>query len=61
MAEEFIDPDSYFSLSPVEMGNERNAITAAVAGIVSGIIKVPEGVISLGKYGYYLEHLNNLN
>ena len=31
MAEEFIDPDSYFSLSPVEMGNERNAITAAVA------------------------------
>jgi hypothetical protein len=48
MAEEFIDPDSYFSLSPVEMGNERNAITAAVAGIVSGIIKVPEGVISLG-------------
>tara|TARA_R100001594_G_scaffold22680_3_gene43997 strand:- start:1063 stop:4920 length:3858 start_codon:yes stop_codon:yes gene_type:complete len=47
MAEEFIDPDSYFSLSPVEMGNERNAITAAVAGIASGIIKVPEGVVSL--------------
>ena len=47
MAEEFIDPDSYFSLSPVEMGNERNAITAAVAGLASGIIKVPEGVVSL--------------
>ena len=47
MAEEFIDPDSYFSLSPVEMGNERNAITAAVAGLASGVIKVPEGVVSL--------------
>ena len=43
-----IFPDDYLDLSPIEQGRETNAIAAAVAGLVSGAIKVPEGVISLG-------------
>jgi len=36
-------------LSPIAEDNQEiNSITAAVAGIASGIIKVPEGVVSLG-------------
>ena len=31
-----------------EQGSETNAIAAALAGIASGVIKVPEGVVSLG-------------
>ncbi len=47
MAKE-IDPFGYFDLSPQEQSSETSAITAMMAGIVSGVIKVPEGVISLG-------------
>tara|TARA_B100000902_G_scaffold69157_1_gene75105 strand:- start:51 stop:3911 length:3861 start_codon:yes stop_codon:yes gene_type:complete len=47
MAKE-IDPFGYFDLSPQEQSSETSAITAMFAGIASGIIKVPEGVISLG-------------
>ena len=37
------------SLAPeAEDNNKRSAITAGLAGIVSGVIKVPEGVVSLG-------------
>ena len=31
-----------------EQGSETNAIVAALAGVASGVIKVPEGVVSLG-------------
>ena len=41
-------PDDYLDLSPIEQGRETNAISAAIAGLVSGAIKVPEGVVSLG-------------
>ena len=47
MAKE-IDPFGYFDLTPQEQSSETSAITAMMAGIASGIIKVPEGVISLG-------------
>jgi len=49
MAEDYIDFDQdFFVLNPEELGSERNAITAGVAGIASGLIKIPEGVVSLG-------------
>ena len=49
MAEDYIDFDQdFFALNPEELGSERNAITAGVAGIASGLIKIPEGVVSLG-------------
>ena len=41
-------PEDYLDLSPIEQGRETNAIAAAVAGLVSGVIKVPERVGSLG-------------
>ena len=41
-------PEDYLDLSPIEQGRETNAISAAVAGLISGAIKVPEGVVSLG-------------
>jgi hypothetical protein len=47
MAKE-IDTFGYFDLTPQEQSSETSAITAAMAGIASGVIKVPEGVISLG-------------
>ena len=47
MAKE-IDPFGYFDLTPQEQSSETSAITAMMAGIASGIIKVPEGVIALG-------------
>jgi hypothetical protein len=47
MAKE-IDPFGYFDLTPQEQSSETSAITAMFAGVASGIIKVPEGVISLG-------------
>jgi len=47
MAED-IDAFSYFDLTPQEKSSETSHITAAMAGIASGIIKVPEGVVSLG-------------
>jgi hypothetical protein len=43
-----IDAFGYFDLTPQEQSSETSAITAAMAGIVSGVIKVPEGVVSLG-------------
>jgi len=43
-----IDAFGYFDLTPQEQSSETSAITATMAGIASGIIKVPEGVISLG-------------
>jgi len=43
-----IDAFGYFDLTPQEQSSETSAITAAMAGIVSGAIKVPEGVVSLG-------------
>jgi len=46
MAEKEFDP---FSLGfEAEKNNEVSAITAAVAGIGSGLIKIPEGFVSLG-------------
>ena len=47
MAKE-IDALGYFDLTPQEQSSETSVITATMAGIVSGAIKVPEGVISLG-------------
>ena len=43
-----IDAFGYFDLTPQEKSSETSHITAAMAGIASGVIKVPEGVISLG-------------
>ena len=43
-----IDPFGYFDLTPQEQSSETSALTATMAGILSGLIKVPEGVISLG-------------
>src|SRR6056300_544207 len=37
-----------FKLIDEEQGSETNAIFAGVAGIASGLIKIPEGVVSLG-------------
>jgi len=37
-----------FNLVDEERDSDTSALTAATAGIVSGLIKVPEGVISLG-------------
>ena len=49
MALDYLDFDQdFFFLSPEEKGSERSNITAAAAGIASGIIKIPEGVVSLG-------------
>ena len=36
------------TLSPPEDNNEISQINSAMAGIASGIIKVPEGIVSLG-------------
>ena len=47
MAED-IDAFGYFDLTPQEQSSETSHITAAMAGIISGAIKVPEGVVSLG-------------
>ena len=47
MAVEEFDPEGFFSLQPEELGSERNAITSGVAGIISGIIKIPEGIASV--------------
>ena len=35
-------------LLPAEENNDRSWYTAGLAGIASGIIKVPEGIFSLG-------------
>jgi hypothetical protein len=35
-------------LAQEEVGSETNAIIAALSGVASGVIKIPEGVISLG-------------
>ena len=45
---EIIDPEGFTSLRDEEINSERSVITSALAGVVSGAIKVPEGVISLG-------------
>jgi len=37
-----------FNLIDEEQGSETNAIVAGVAGIASGLIKIPEGIVSLG-------------
>ncbi len=42
------DPEGFMGLGDEELGNERNAFNAALAGVASGLIKVPEGVVSLG-------------
>ena len=41
---EIIDPEGITSLRDEEINSERSAITSALAGVASGIIKVPEGV-----------------
>ena len=49
MAEDYLDFDQdFFFLSPEEQDSERNSFVAATAGIASGLIKIPEGVVSLG-------------
>src|SRR5210317_583316 len=40
--------ETNISLDPVEDDNEVSGATAFVSGIASGLIKVPEGVVSLG-------------
>ena len=47
MAKE-IDALGYFDLTPQEQSSETSVITATMAGLASGVIKVPEGIISLG-------------
>jgi len=47
MATKFQEYD-VFNLIDEEQGSETNALVSALAGVASGIIKVPEGVISLG-------------
>jgi len=42
------EPDEIETLAPPEDNNQISQINSAMAGIASGIIKVPEGVISLG-------------
>ena len=50
-SEKFIDPEvvgeTYYSPEPEE-NQKHNVITSTLAGIASGIIKIPEGVVSLG-------------
>ena len=48
MAEQIIDPEGFTSLQDEEINSERSAFTSALAGVASGVIKIPEGVISLG-------------
>ena len=48
MAEQIIDPEGFTSLRDEEINSETNAFSSAMAGVVSGLIKVPEGVVSLG-------------
>ena len=45
---EIIDPEGFTSLRDEEINSETSAIASAMAGIISGVIKVPEGVVSLG-------------
>ena len=45
---EIIDPEGFTSLRNEEINSETSALSSAMAGIISGVIKVPEGVISLG-------------
>ena len=45
---EIIDPEGFTSLRDEEINSERSVITSALAGVASGVIKVPEGIISLG-------------
>ena len=45
---EIIDPEGFTSLRDEELNSETNAFGSAMAGVVSGLIKVPEGVVSLG-------------
>ena len=45
---EIIDPEGFTSLRDEEINSETSALSSAMAGIISGVIKVPEGVISLG-------------
>ena len=40
--------DDVETLSPPEENNKVGQIQSAMAGIASGIIKVPEGIVSLG-------------
>jgi hypothetical protein len=47
MTTKFQDYD-VFNLIDEEQGSETNALVSALAGVASGLIKVPEGVISLG-------------
>ena len=47
MATKFQEYD-VFNLIDEEQGSETNALVSALAGVASGLIKVPEGVISLG-------------
>ena len=37
----------YFNLIDEERPSETNALVAGVAGVASGLIKIPEGVVSL--------------
>jgi hypothetical protein len=37
-----------FKVITEEEGSETNLLAAAIAGVASGIIKIPEGVVSLG-------------
>ena len=37
-----------FNLIDEEQGSETNALVAGLAGVASGLLKVPEGIISLG-------------
>ena len=48
MAEQIIDPEGFTSLRDEEINSETNAFSSAMAGVISGLIKVPEGVVSLG-------------
>ena len=49
-SEKFIDPgvvgETYYAPEPEE-NQKHNVITSTVAGIGSGLIKIPEGVVSL--------------
>ena len=47
MTTKFQDYD-VFNLIDEEQGSETNALVSTLAGVASGLIKVPEGVISLG-------------
>jgi hypothetical protein len=47
MTTKFQDYD-VFNLIDEEQGSETNALVSSLAGVASGLIKVPEGIISLG-------------